>query len=112
LEVIQKPEYSSYFFWKRLEIIEKIPEGGLIMWLLFGPVIVLSFIYGAIWLRNRWVLDTFNSYGVYGNMAGLYVYKKFGLWHIGNKQVDEKAMPETLTRKHKLEVKEAYPKPA
>ena len=82
------------------------------MWLVIGPIIMLSLIAGVVWLRNRWVLDTFNSYGVYGSMAGLYIYKKFGLLHIGNEQVDEKAMPKELAREHELKVKEAYLKPA
>ena len=58
------------------------------MWFFIGPILIFLLIAGAVWLRNRWVLDTFNSYGVYGSMAGLYIYKKFGLWHIGNKTAE------------------------
>ncbi len=53
-----------------------------------GPIIAILLVSGAIWFRNRWIIDTFNSYGVYGTMAGLYLYRKFGLWHIGTSQGD------------------------
>ena len=47
-------------------------------------IVIVLLAVSAIWLRNKWIIDTFNSYGVYGAMAGLYIYRRFGLWHIGD----------------------------
>ena len=58
-------------------------------------VILILLASVAIWLRNRWVLDTFNSYGAYGNMAGLYLYRRFGLLHIGTSQDNTDKIAET-----------------
>jgi len=49
-------------------------------------IVVILLASGVIWIRNKWVIDSFNSYGVYGAMAGLYLYRKFGIWHIGMSQ--------------------------
>lgn len=48
----------------------------------------MLFVSGAIWLRNKWIIDTYKSYGVYNSMAGIYLYRKFRLWHIGMYQND------------------------
>ena len=49
-------------------------------------VILILLASSAIWLRNKWVLDTFSFYGISNSMAGIYLYKKFGLWHISTSQ--------------------------
>ena len=77
---------------------------------LIGMVLLVS---GTFWLRNKWIVDTFNSYGVYGTMAGLYLYKKYGLWHIGNYQdkssqsIEMKEAPESITS-GELSLKPSY----
>jgi len=48
-----------------------------------GLFILVALAFSALWFRNKWVIDTFSSYGVYGAMAGYYLYRRFGLWHIG-----------------------------
>ena len=69
-----------------------------------GSVITVLLMAGAVWLRNRWVIDDFNSYGVYGPMAGLYTYRRFGLRYIGEKNTDvtnEKVIPREKTKQNK-----------
>ena len=58
------------------------------MLFIISLAVMVLLVSGTVWLRNKWIIDTFNSYGVYGNMAGLYLYKKYGLWFIGNSQED------------------------
>ena len=77
------------------------------MWFIISLVITVLLIAGAVWLRNRWIIDSFNSYGVYGTMAGLYLYKKYGLWHIGNKNT-EATTGETPAIEARPERKEAF----
>ena len=83
------------------------------MWFLIGPIIVSLLVASTVWLRNRWVIETFGFYGVWGRMAGLYLYRKFGLWHIGT--LKEKPSQTTqIDRKHKsiivgvLDLKQEY----
>ena len=56
------------------------------MWFVISLIIVILSASSIIWLRNKWIFDTFGSYGVYGRIAGLYLYRKYGLWHIGISQ--------------------------
>ena len=52
--------------------------------------IIAVLAFSAIWFRNKWVIDTFNSYGVCGAMAGYYLYRRFGLWYRGEDREDSK----------------------
>jgi len=54
------------------------------MWFILGPIIGIAVIILAFWLRRKYVMDTIKFYGAYGAMAGMYAYKKYGVWHLGN----------------------------
>ena len=58
------------------------------MLFIISLVSTMLIVSGAIWLRNKWIIDTYKSYGVYNSMAGIYLYRKFRLWHIGMYQED------------------------
>ena len=58
------------------------------MWFIIGLIITILLVLIAFWLMNRCIIDTYKSYGVYNSMAGIYLYRKFSLWHIGMYQED------------------------
>lgn len=74
-------------------------------------IIMILMALTAVWLRNKWIIDTFGSYGVYGRMAGLYLYRRFGLWHIGTSQAEPNQVAETKAEPRSIVARELDLKP-
>jgi len=57
-------------------------EGAITIFILILSLLVVLFLLIKL-ISKKIVTDEINLWGAQGRMAGLYAYRKYGIWHLG-----------------------------